>query len=291
MKNPVETSYGLNSFPADKKRVKFFTPSDDLKNFVKYYWLVEVEDTTKSDSIAKISPSGYPEIIFHFGDSVSIHTSECHLRGETTHAIVAGQITQPVYINLNKDLNCLCVKLQPYALSSLFRINSLEFTNRAISLNEISSAIIPKQIYDELSETIDDSLKIAIIENHLRKLLNRNDNFFCPVTSFVIECFRNNSLKINELSQALKISSRSLERKIKENVGVSPKMLYRIIRFNKTYNLIKYNREINLQEITFLLGYFDLSHMIKEFKEFTGSSPLCYLKKENPYNSHFAGIL
>ena len=278
MKNPVETSYGLNSFPADNKRVK-------------YYWLVQVADTTKSDSIAKISPSGYPEIIFHFGDSVSIHTSECHLPGETTHAIVAGQITQPVYINLNKDLNCLCVKLQPYALSSLFRINSLEFTNRAISLNEISSAIIPKQIYDELSETIDDSLKIAIIENHLRKLLNRNDNFFCPVTSFVIDCFRNNSLKINELSQALKISSRSLERKIKENLGVSPKMLYRIIRFNKTYNLIKYNREINLQEITFLLGYFDLSHMIKEFKEFTGSSPLCYLKKENPYNSHFAGIL
>ncbi len=121
MENHAETSNDLNSLkPADNKWVKLFTPSADLKSFVKYYWLVQVADTTKSDRIAKISPSGFPEIIFHFGDSVSIHTSACTLPNERTNAIVAGQITQSVYENLNKHLNCLCIKLQPYALNSLF---------------------------------------------------------------------------------------------------------------------------------------------------------------------------
>ena len=87
------------------------------------------------------------------------------------------------------------------------------------------------------------------------------------------------------------ISTRSLQRKMMEDVGISPKMLIRTIRFNKAYHLIKYNKNLSFQDVSYFLGYYDLAHMINEFKEFTGRSPAIYFKQEDIYNSFFAGIL
>ncbi len=294
MENTLRTScyldQPLTNDPFHGINVRCFTPSEDLASYVKYYWIVQNEDTTKLKRIAKISPSGYPELFFHFGDSVSIDTPEGNLTNDATVALVAGQITKPIYVHLNRHLNCFCVKLQPYTLNFLFDISSAEFTNKAISLNEINPGI-QKEIYNELSEAKGDNMKIVIIENYLRKLLGRNDSDFCSVTYAVIDHFRNSNIKIKELEQKLNLCSRTLQRKVREDVGISPKMLYRIIRFNKAYHQIKYFKNVNLQDITFSLGYFDLSHMISEFKEFTGRSPLCYFKKENAFNSLFAGNL
>lgn len=293
MENPALISSGGNAsptnYPAQDITIRYFTPSADLIHFVKYYWIIQVTDTTKLDRVAKISPSGYPELIFHFGDSVSIVTPTGNFPYDSTASIVAGQITKPVYVNLNKHLSCLCVKLQPYSLGSLFRIKSSELTDKATNMNDINPKI-QKEIYYELSEAKNDNLKITIVENHLRKLLSRNDNNFCPVTYSVIDYFKNHNMKISELCQKLNLNSRYLQRKFTNDIGMSPKMLYRIIRFNKAYNQIKYNRNATLQDVTFCLGYYDLSHLISEFREFTGLSPLSYFKKENVFNGFFAGI-
>ncbi len=298
MEKPHRPCPGTNefhiSYPAKDINVGIFYPAADLRFFIKYYWMVQVNDTTKFNMMSQISPSGYPELMFHFGDNISVSTLDGKSPQSCTDTIIAGQITKPVCLNFNNHINCLCVKLQPYALSALFKIKCSEFTNRATNLSDVNPGM-QKNIYDRLSEANSDRIRVNIIENYLRKLFKKNNNSVDSVTCTAINHLKASmNRNVGGLEQIMNISCRTIQRRIMEDVGISPKILNRIICFNKAYYLIKHNRQnrdFNLQDVSFCLGYYDLPHMINEFKEFTGSSPANYFKKEDMYNSFFAGIL
>lgn len=271
--------------------IRYFYPEDDLCCFVKYYWMVQVKDMEKLNKLAIISPSGYPELIFHFGDNINASALDGSYPKTSFDSFIAGQITQPIHLHFKNHINCLCVKLQPYALKALFNIKSSEFTNRAISLNQICPNM-QKDIYEQLSDANNNNMRICIIEDHLRTLLKKHYNSNNSATWAAI-----NHLKVNtnynnrDLEQLIHMSKRTIQRRVLEDVGLSPKQLRRIFRFNKAYHFIKYNTNLDLQDLSFQLGYYDLSHMINEFKEFTGSSPVRYFKSEDTFNGLFAGIL
>ncbi|HEY9559732.1 MAG TPA: helix-turn-helix domain-containing protein, partial [Anseongella sp.] len=56
-------------------------------------------------------------------------------------------------------------------------------------------------------------------------------------------------------------------------VGLSPKRYARICRFNMVRELFDKDPSRNWQEVAFSLGYYDQSHFIREFKEFSGKTP------------------
>lgn len=268
-------------------RVKYYVPSSDLRDIVKYYWIVKVEETCNDKKMAKISPTGFPELIFHFGDTVSINTCEGKVADKQSECIIAGQITQPVIVIMKSYLNCLCVKLHPWSLSILFGIKSTEFVNQAVCIDNVMPQA-KRLIHEQLSCTANDMEKISIVEGYLRCIVKKNNYHVDPLTAKVISFIQqgNNNL-ISGLSNDFHISSRTLQRRFNDNVGISAKMLSRIVRFNKAYHLIQHQPCLNMQDICFNLGYYDLPHMIKEFVEFSGVSPLQYFKNENPYSKLF----
>ncbi len=269
--------------------VNYYYPSEDLCDIVKYYWIVRVDDAAGNKKLAKISPSGFPELIFHFGDSVCISTCSGKQPGEPFESLIAGQITRPVLIDMKKSLYCLCVKLQSWSLSALFGIKSTEFLNQAVRLNDVS--LQPgKMLHEQLFCASGDKERIYRIEQYLRERLKKYRSRTHPETVQLINYIKNNNDKeISRIAGEIHLSSRTLQRKFKEDTGISAKMFFRIMRFNKVYNLIKNQKHISLQDICFQLGYYDLPHLINEFKAFTGSSPVRYFKKENTYNKFFAG--
>ncbi|WP_158640630.1 helix-turn-helix domain-containing protein [Anseongella ginsenosidimutans] len=68
-------------------------------------------------------------------------------------------------------------------------------------------------------------------------------------------------------------SKKTLERYFLDQVGLPPKRYARICRFNLVKNMFDQQPGMNWQEIAFQLGYYDQSHFIKEFKEFSGKTP------------------
>jgi methylphosphotriester-DNA--protein-cysteine methyltransferase len=57
--------------------------------------------------------------------------------------------------------------------------------------------------------------------------------------------------------------------------GFSPKLFSRIIRFQSALNHYG-KKEKKLTEIAYDAGYYDQSHFIQDFKEFSGHSPKEY---------------
>jgi AraC-like DNA-binding protein len=77
------------------------------------------------------------------------------------------------------------------------------------------------------------------------------------------------------------MSVRNFERRFGEQVGTSPKLFCRLLRFNKAFKSKINVPEKNWSDIAYECGYYDSLHLIKEFKQFANASPTA-LFNENP---------
>jgi AraC-like DNA-binding protein len=278
-----------NTLSAPQQKTGFFLPSPDLAAYVKYYWKMIDPNLSELHKKSSISPSGYPELIFQFGDPVIIDFQN-NAAGIAPLAMVAGQITQSISLGFSNSLHCFCVKLMPYALRAIFNFTSSEFTNQATDLGNVTPSVYP-DLYCRLKYWHSDQYRITTIENYLRSLLKKNQGCISPISEhFVKQINLYPNLSFRTIMDSVALSQRTFERKIKHDIGLSAKKFHRIIRFNTAYSTIKNYPDMRLQDVVFQYGYYDQSHFVNEFKEFTGSSPLQYFKNEDNYNHFFAGI-
>ena len=78
------------------------------------------------------------------------------------------------------------------------------------------------------------------------------------------------------------------ERLFNELIGANPKEYARIVRFQKSLKLLQHDFEnINLAQLAYQCGYADQSHFIREFKQFSGYTPLALLNVCEPYSDLF----
>ena len=85
-------------------------------------------------------------------------------------------------------------------------------------------------------------------------------------------------MKISGLSVLSGYSERYLNKKIHEDFGLNPNHLIRFIRFQKAIgNLTSTMNHVNCVDTALDSGYYDQSHFIKDFRKFSGDTPMRYI--------------
>jgi AraC-like DNA-binding protein len=69
------------------------------------------------------------------------------------------------------------------------------------------------------------------------------------------------------------MSARQFRRRCLEDSGLSPKRLCRVLRFRRSFELAA-SRGLSWAAIAAETGYFDQAHLIRDFREFTGRTPM-----------------
>jgi AraC-like DNA-binding protein len=77
---------------------------------------------------------------------------------------------------------------------------------------------------------------------------------------------------VSKIAAQAAVSQRHLERVFQERVGVSPKMFGRLLRLDHALNLA--GPESRWVEIADACGYFDQSHLVRDFRALTGATPM-----------------
>ncbi len=85
---------------------------------------------------------------------------------------------------------------------------------------------------------------------------------------------------VREAAKYLGLSQRRFIQVFKAEVGMTPKLFSRIQRFQQTRTFIQHNPSINWAELAVDFGYFDQSHFIGEFLEFSGLTPTDYINRQ-----------
>lgn len=84
------------------------------------------------------------------------------------------------------------------------------------------------------------------------------------------------NVQVTELAGSLAVSPRTLERQFAQQVGVSPKTLARVVRFDEMNSRIRLNPAVSMADLSFELGFFDQSHLINEFKALSSLTPSAF---------------
>ncbi len=84
--------------------------------------------------------------------------------------------------------------------------------------------------------------------------------------------------KITEIAETLQISVRQLERGFASDIGLPPKALARVIRFERAYHQLLHAPPQNLSQLALDLGYADQAHLTREFQDFALTTPAAFAK-------------
>lgn len=256
-------------------------PTFNLKNIVKSFWLIDSEnDTTIRQE--KIIPDGYPEFIFHYNDSYSANVLGSWFEQEKY--LVAGQIKNHFFLENTGKIGMFGIKFQPWALKLLFDLDMHLLSNTVIGISEPLQKSIKPVIQIAISKSLFED-KVKVIEHwfntsfHFEK---KEPHKGQKATKIIIKS--KGEISIQEILDTVDLSERALERYFKTHIGLSPKFYSRIIRFSNIFNLVQI-KNFNWSDVTYLAGFYDQSHFIKNFKEFTGEEPSKYgFTEENMAN-------
>ncbi|MDH7446876.1 helix-turn-helix transcriptional regulator [Aquimarina sp. 2201CG14-23] len=221
----------------------------------------------------KIIPDGYPEMIFHYEQPYRTNINGDWFEQEMD--LIAGQIKNYFYLENTGNTGMFAIKFQPWALKCLFNLDMHTITDKVINIpKNILHSIKPVKNYAVTNTTFDQ--KVKQIENYLLDFTtskNIQNSRGQKAVQLIID--QKGKVKLSDVYHQIEISERSFERYFKTHIGLTPKLYSRVIRFSNIFNLL--NQEaINWADITYMAGFYDQSHFIKNFKEFTGEEPSAY---------------
>ncbi len=92
------------------------------------------------------------------------------------------------------------------------------------------------------------------------------------------------SRKVASVAEDLGISERHLRRVFREQVGMSPKDFFRLMRFERTLKAARRGRDFSWSDIAVDAGYYDQAHLIADFRSIAGATPREFLAEVSSPN-------
>ncbi|HEX6025018.1 MAG TPA: AraC family transcriptional regulator [Solirubrobacter sp.] len=162
----------------------------------------------------------------------------------------------------------------------LFRVPMHEFTHRVVTLSELLGRA-GEFLREALEYAPTAEAKFALLDDFF---LDRLDDALSPVPTITRALGRlratAGAIPVSALADEVGCSRRYLAAGFREHVGISPKLLARILRFRRALGLME--QPLSWAEISHACGYYDQAHLIRDFKQFTGSAPEEFARRRLP---------
>lgn len=237
-------------------------------------------------AIIPIIPDAYPEIIIPLYGSVQSFVGSKKEGYSLNPPFIIGQLDKISYLQSTGKAAFVSIKLYPWLLSNVLKDKASLAKNQLID----ASLVFPQEVVTTLKELQNFSNDLQV-QQHLHatvlpllwQYLKQTKVPFKPIAAYAVQQFfeAKGQLNSTDLASKLNCSRRYLELIFKDFIGISPKQYARIIRTKKASILLKNasKENLNLSNISFDMGYYDLSHFHRDFKAITNRSPSRFLEE------------
>lgn len=259
---------------------RIIKPSQLLTTYVKHYWLLK----TVGDfmALARTVPTGMMSLIFHRGNRLlSVLEGEFHPR-----SFLSGHDRTFADLQYDGQINMISVVFHPVGIRAFFNLPMNKIAGMRLTAGDIEDKEL-SVLENSLTSIENDRFCILLIEQFLLKRLTRLADYNLDRIETTIRLINSGQTHITFLADAACLSRKQFNRIFSENVGINPKEFSRTIRFQRALHILKTAPQISLTALAYDCGYFDQSHMIKEFKTFSGYTPTEYLATCSPHSDYF----
>lgn len=255
---------------------RIFQPHPDLQSVVKCYWTLEVPAESNSEK-QRIVPDGCIEMAFILGDNIRRFTSETDFILQP-RAMVLGQTIEPFYIQPVGYVNTFAIRFYPFGFANFVTTSIKKLVNKETPIAELFEHSTADALEQNIIYATNTQQRIKIIESFLLDKLNEKATIDNIVKSTIDTLFETSgSMPIKAILKEGLSKRRQLERKFLSHIGISPKQLGKVIRLQAALKLLLNQKTETFTQIAYESEYYDQNHFIKDFKEFTGTTPKGFL--------------
>ncbi len=259
---------------------KEFPVINELKPYVQVVWLMESESESDIQPPMKIMPDGILEFVTHY--SSPWITTVCDEEPEVQpQCFINSQMRKYIELQSKGETGFISVRFLPWGGYHFFDQSVDTFLDNTIS-GDILWPGKTEPLIRDLQQSPTHNEKAEIVQQYLLKRLQeyrKNLEGFDEIVKLVRES--RGLLSVEEICEKNGTGKKQLERRFIKYLGTTPKVFSRICRFLNICNNLEEYRNRTLTELTYECGYYDQSHLIKEFREFSGFTPKEFFEKQN----------
>ena len=272
-------------------------PCSLLEPFIKYYWILDYESSVVEP--IRVIPYGCVQFTFYLGERINSLGSN-NDSSYKDQAVVTGQISSFFDVVPQGKIRLITIVFKPFGAKPFFDFPIFEIQNNIIPIKDINN----KEWVDlenRLGDCVDNKSIVSCLENNLLKKLEKNTlfNSYSSINNERIMLAINRiddskgTINIKDLSSLVCLSDKQFNRIFADYVGINPKNFLRIIRYQSVLlklqnSNIKDTKAVDFVYLVYDCGYYDQSHLINNFKEFTGYTPKEYIKLFSPCSEYFS---
>ncbi|HEU4769172.1 MAG TPA: AraC family transcriptional regulator [Pyrinomonadaceae bacterium] len=258
-------------------------PKPPLNNFVECFWTLEGDGPSPDGTPERILPDGCVELILNFGARFSQHNGSVQVL-QPRHFLV-GQMTGPILISATGKVELLGIRFHPGGTSPFLRMPMNEVTDQVAELGSISS-VLERELLNVSEHLTSLKEKTRAVESALTATLLRSrpdSPSMRPAARLVASA---GLIAVDQLAADAGISSRQLERRFMREVGVGPKLLGRILRFQQVFRAVE-RSDAAWASIAVECGYYDQAHLIRDFNQFAQQTPSVLFAEQSVLTESF----
>lgn len=248
-----------------------FRPRGALETLVECVWTLDVP-AAEAHETQSVLPDGCVEWIAHLGDAPLEHGADGVLR-EQARAFVVGPQERALRITPRGALRCVGIRFTPAGAAPAFGVRASELTGRTVDAQALDPRFA-RALATRLDPAADANAWAAAAESALDERFKGRVALdpLAHVASRAIFAARGR-VNIETLAESLGRSRRQLERVFEREVGLAPKFLARIARFQHAYGLARAETP-DWSAVAAEAGYADQAHLIRDFRAFADTTPV-----------------
>lgn len=173
---------------------------------------------------------------------------------------------------------CLQVNFTPPGARRFFGLPMDEMARRVVTLDEVLGRAV-ERLTDRLHQAPDWAARFDMVEAAIAARLLATPPTDAGILHALHRIERSyGNLAIGALARELDCSRRHLVARFRDQIGLPPKTVAALARFNRALALIGVDAEPDLADIALRAGYCDQPHFNRDFRAFSGLTPGAYLR-------------
>lgn len=261
-------------------------PHPALRSYVREY-IGGVEHTTVPIYRREI-PTDITPVVFNFGARPRFFDSNDPTRWTDCGSFATGPHDSYVVVGSTGPLNCLQVNFTVLGARLFLGQPLRELANRAVALEDLvgpAGLRLTMELYDARTW----EQRFAILDREIMRRISTVRQPAPPVLWTWQRLVKSDGgLKIGAVVRDVGWSQKHLIAQFTEQMGLTPKVLARVLRFGRAIKLLKVGPRVPLADIAYACGYYDQAHFSRDFRAFAGVTPTELLRQLLPAGGGFS---
>lgn len=262
---------------------KVHIPVFPLNQFIDFFYYYE--GFNPKHNIDRFLPDGEVQLILDLTeDPKYIYHNETLQEIQTCKkAWFSGFRTEPITIPSGRNSEMIIVQFKRGKAYPFINVPMNMLTNSVVDA-ELVMGKETMELREMIMEAPEPTMKLQLLEKQLYKCYHKSLTVN-PFVDFAVKQIATspNQYSINTIAKKAGYSQKHIIDLFKRQVGVSPKKFLKIVRFQNAINQIDLKINFDWTSIVYECGYYDQSHFISDFKQFSGFTPSAYLLQKSEH--------